>query len=396
MMKQTPHHYLTIFLLLLLLHGIMGCQPGTQEAITPQPVDLAYSATTHPIETPITNAEAEEAVTIVAFPGLTDTTGPTSLTRMLCSLPGINPSPIIITRPSENEDIRFHAMHAYEELIKAEFFTKNNPLLLVAESYGVLIAYAMAKYNDMRGQYSLNSSEGRQLNIKGIISIHGPWQGVQAAAGIYGRYQQLQSIGGAYVLEKCLNRFGLGDYMIPKPLADLDPNGYFPNMAKQTLKDIDFPILAIAGSNEGRFGNSLYNPIREAYNSSGWKSKLLSFVFMQPIERIIQAYDKGNDGLITTESALATGFTKNANFTCVQAEAPHIHSDFSLYPILVKAASMFTQENVLSAPSSSTASGVPEKAYIAIERYVSFKGLKDAQGNPIPVPKYKMVSPKRD
>ena len=188
------------------------------------------SVTTPPTGTPITDTEA--AITIVAFPGLTDTTGPTSLTKMLCSLPGINPSPIIIKRPSENEDIRVHAMGAYEELVKSKNITKQEPLLLVGESYGVLVAYTMVKYNDMRGKYSLNSSEDRQLNIKGLISIHGPWQGVPAAAGIYGRYQQLKSIGGAYVLEKCLNRFGLSDYMIPKPLADLDPKGYFPKMAK--------------------------------------------------------------------------------------------------------------------------------------------------------------------
>lgn len=385
-----PFAYLKAFLFILYMHGMMGCNLDKARVPTPQPTPSIVSQASTPAVMPITEPEK---VTIVGFPGLTDKTGPTSLIQMITKLKGINSDPIIILRPHENEAIYTHAQRAYNTLVEKGMAGK--PLLLVAESFGVLVAYAMTVYNTMLSDYNLNLTQGKALHITGLISVHGPWQGVFPVSGLLGRYHQLQRLGFNSLLNTCFAKFNISDYMIPKPLEALDPEGEFVAVVKRTLLKTDYPILALAGSNTSVLGSSAYNQFREVCNTSWIKRKVLSLAFRSSAESIMEAYenegegglDTGSDGLIPKRSVFAKDIRINHdNFTRIQADAPHIHASFYIYPKLIKAVSEFIQTRILDQPDLLT-----NRAFIAESGVVEFEDHTDAAGKLIPVPKFEMV-----
>lgn len=364
--------FLTSFPIILLAHFVICCQSDRSESPESQICNLRGAT-----ETSVGSTRDMEEVTIVGFPGLTDTEGPISLIKMLIQLPGFSGVPIMIKRPHENEDIYIHGQNAYATLVAQGMTTKN--LLLVGESYGVLVAYAMTLYNTMRSDYNLNPLPGKQLNIKGLISIHGPWQGVSPVAGILNRYEQLQSFGLKSVIDACFQRFNISGYMIPKPLESLDPKRPFLQTVKRTLVKVDYPILALAGSNKGHYGFSPYDCFYTACTSS-FKQKPLSFVFGRPTTSIIAEYEeKGHDGLIPIPSTLAEDIPTNDNFKRIKADAPHIHADFSIYPILLQAISRFVQTDIVPKYSPSIGSRSTPKEGIAFSKWLYFKGGKKTE-----------------
>lgn len=267
--------------------------------------------------------EDDEPMTIIGFPGLTDTQGPTTLIKPLLGKHNIGKSYTIITRTSENEYMETHIQNTYQTLSEEDRL--HDRLLLVPESFGTYPAYGITQAHP-------------ELNIAGMISIHGPWEGVSGAAHLLKTYQNLQTLHLGWAVDSLLARYQLPNYKIPKALATLDPHGPFVQKIKYSLPTVKYPILALAGNKKQKRTGPyayLYNLCKE----SKWR-RVCSFgtsLFLGSIDNIIQEYELGNDGLVTTASALAANIpNKPTHFRGVVADATHFHYELTLYPELLK------------------------------------------------------------
>jgi hypothetical protein len=103
------------------------------------------------------------------------------------------------------------------------------------------------------------------------------------------------------------------------------------------LPEVTYPILALAGKSAGRTGPyaSLYQLCKES--KWGRVYSLGAGMVLGPVDHMIQAYELGNDGLVTTASALAQNIAnKPTHFKGVVADAPHFHYKLTSYPKLLK------------------------------------------------------------
>lgn len=265
---------------------------------------------------------ADEPITIIGFPGLTDTTGPTTLIEPLLGKYNINKSYSMITRYSENEDIDTHIKNTYRMLIEEDRL--HDRLLLIPESFGTYPAYGVTQTHP-------------ELNIAGMISIHAPWEGVSSAAHIIKTYQKLQNLHLGWVVDSSLDHCQLSNYKIPKALATLGPDSPFLQKVKETLPEVKYPILSLAGKSTGRTGPYAY--LYQLCKESKWKRlySLGAGMVLGPTDHIIQEYELGNDGLVTTASALAATIPhKPSHFKGVLVDSTHFHHDFTSYPKLMQ------------------------------------------------------------
>jgi len=261
-----------------------------------------------------------EPMTIIGFPGLTDTNGPTTLIEPLLGKHNIGKSYTMVTRASENENVETHIQNVYKTLREEDRL--HDRLLLVPESFGIYPAYGVTM------QYS-------ELNIAGMISIHGPWEGVSGAAHIIEAYQKLQTLHLGWLVDSSLDYYQLSNYKIPKALATLGPHGPFLQKVRETLPEVTYPILALAGKSTARTGPYAY--LYKLCKESKW-SRVYSWgagMVLGSVDHMIQAYELGNDGLVTTASALAQSIAKKpTHFKGVVADATHFHYELNKYPKL--------------------------------------------------------------
>lgn len=266
--------------------------------------------------------DEDEPMTILGFPGLTDTKGPTTLIEPLLGTNNIGKSYTMITRASENEDIDTHIQDAYRTLMEEDRL--RGRLFFVPESFGTYTAYGL-------------TLKDPRLNIAGMISIHAPWEGVSGAAHIIQAYQKLQTLHLGWLVDSSLDYYQLSNYKIPKALATLGPGGPFLQKIKKTLPEVTYPILALAGKSPVRTGPYAY--LYKICKESKW-GRMYSFgasMVLGPVDHIIQEYELGNDGLVTTASALAQNIpNKPTHFKGVVADATHFHYELNEYPKLWK------------------------------------------------------------
>jgi hypothetical protein len=284
---------------------------------------------------PYRYTQDEEPMTIIGFPGLTDPHGPTSLIKHLlgrhigkCE---ISESYIIVKRASENKDIETHIQDTYEFLQEKDL---RGSFLLVAESFGVYPAYGMTlRYPKLNH------------HIAGMISIHGPWEGVSGAAHIVKTYQRLQTLRLGWLVDSLLDYYQFASYKIPKALETLNPNGPFLREVKETLPEVKYPILALAGKATERIGpyKYLYKLCKESRLKRLYS--LGASIVLGNVEDIFKEYEQqGNDGLVTTASALAANILgKPAHFKGVVADATHFHYELNEYPKLWKEVTDFVK-----------------------------------------------------
>ncbi len=266
--------------------------------------------------------DEDEPMTIIGFPGLTDTKGPTTLIEPLLDTYNIGKSYTMVTRASENQDVGTHIQDAYRTLREEDRL--RGRLLLIPESFGTYPAYGLTvRYPE--------------LNIAGMISIHAPWEGVSGAAHIIKAYQKLQTLHLGWLVGSSLDYYQLSNYNIPKALATLSPHASFLQEVKETLPEVKYPILALAGKSTERTGPYAY--LYKLCKESKWGRvySLGASMVLGPVDHMLQEYELGNDGLVTTASALAENIAnKPIHFKGVIADATHFHYDLNKYPRLCR------------------------------------------------------------
>lgn len=276
------------------------------------------------------NLLADDPMTIIGFPGLTDTQGPTSLIEPLLGKHNIGKSYTMITRNAENETIETHIQNVHQTLVEEDRL--HDRLLFISESFGTYPAYGAAM------QYSA-------LNVAGMISIHAPWEGISGAAHIIQAYEKLHKWHLGWLVDSSLDYYQLSNYKIPKALATLSPHAPFLQKIKETLPSAKYPMLALAGKSPVRTGPYAY--LYQLCKESKWKKiySLGASMVLGPVEQIIEAYELGNDGLVTTASALAENISnKPTHFKGVVADATHFHGELNQYPKLWQEVTNFVKD----------------------------------------------------
>ncbi len=166
----------------------------------------------------------------------------------------------------------------------------NVKLILVAESYGGLVAAQLALENNLSGM---------GISIAGLITVRTPWEGVSLVQAIPILASLASMIPDAAPL---INEYSKCE----KALETLNPDGSFIQSLKSSdLGKLTFPILALAGKDlKPTFPYGLLLPF------SGF------------FPQILDPYAPGNDGLVPINSATAANSNKGANFKS------HVLSDF--------------------------------------------------------------------
>lgn len=233
--------------MLAMLIGLTGCGWSTEK----QEVEELQTG----IEKLKVETSGPATYLIVGFAGLTDPgTHPADwlgkIEKMIGDKTATSTSKpqvyqLLIKRSDENKTVEQHAKEAQRAIVDYLIDEKkledlsNVKLILVAESYGGLVAAQLA----LKSNFS-----DLGISIAGLITVRTPWEGVSLVQGIPKLIQAIpQQL--SLVIKMLPQVAGFVDR--PKALETLNPNGGFiQDLKSNGLPRLDFPILALAGQDK--------------------------------------------------------------------------------------------------------------------------------------------------
>jgi esterase/lipase len=237
---------------------------------------------------------------------------------------------------SEASPISQQAKDAFEELERMQMLNKE--VILIGDSQGGVLVLKL--YEDYK----------QRLNVVGIIVNHAPLEGTRAANISYEGINKLDSAFQTIspLIAKCLHKNdkiknlslkkSIPEYMYGPGLKDLKTNSPFIQSVKQTLENIQIPVLAIGGTVEPiagliewvKFfsGTSMSLKFVQTFIQQHSNNKFMH-VTIKELEKAFSVFvgDTENDCLVPLHSQLGKNISTGANFEAFSVTGyPHFCS----------------------------------------------------------------------
>lgn len=325
--KQVLQNNFFCLLSIWCVFTLMGCSIGssdTRQLTEPkikEEKELKYSSPSKSESKQEMSPDQEQLVAL--FHGLADENGLNELQQKLLAEFHIYNIPIVAFSRSNSQtsSLEQQAQEVYNTLKKQ---AANKGIVLMGDSQGgVLVALVTLNY-------------GKQLNIKGIITNHSPWEGAPVASLTEQELHQFMldpTVNGITLLLSIMGidlkqilKANLEHFTQGPGAKDLQTNSPVIQKIKSQLAHIQVPIVAIGGEQV-----SIMEALLHLF---GISSMANSPHFLQIGNDIAPAWNQlvgsnNHDFLIPTSSQLATHITKGANFKGISIAGYHHYASLT-------------------------------------------------------------------